>query len=112
MLKWSIKSKRHLLSDEIIMSPQYQNSGFHGDDGNIEEVTPYRYRTSDRLWTALLLWTEMSILKDGKMSPLPQEVIVASSMTKFQKRIQKRNQFKILELFKLQEWIELIEKFR
>ena len=65
MLKWSIKSNRHLLSDEIIMSPQYQNSGFHGDDCNIEEVTPYRYKNSDRSSTALLLWTEMSISKDN-----------------------------------------------
>ena len=77
MLKWSIKSKRHLLSDEIIMSPHYQNSGFHGDDGNIEEVTPYRYKTSDRSWTALLIWTEISILKDDETSPFIQEVIVA-----------------------------------
>ena len=36
-------------------------------------------------WTALLLKTEMSILKADKMSPLFQEVIVASSMAKFQK---------------------------
>ena len=70
MLKWSIKSKRHLLSDEKIMSPQYQNGGFHGDDGNIEEVTPYRYKNSDRSWTTLLLCTEMSILKDDEMNPL------------------------------------------
>ena len=70
MLKWSIKSKRPLLSDGIIMSPQYQNGGFHGDDGNFEEVTPYRYKNSDRSWTALLLCTEMSILKVDEMSPL------------------------------------------
>ena len=48
MLKWSINFKRHLLSDEIVMNPQYHDSGFHGDDGNIEEVRPYRYKTSDR----------------------------------------------------------------
>ena len=33
---------------------------------------------------ALLLRTEMSILKNDKMSPLFQEVIVASSMAQFQ----------------------------
>ena len=49
MLKWSVKkSKRRRLSDEVIMSPRYQNSGFHGDDDNIEEVGPYKCKTSDR----------------------------------------------------------------